>query len=106
SDPATILWHAMLARFFSGLQHQVDPRYVRSPSCEFSSDLAADLRGLAGQRLMLLRVHEHVVELMRQGLEGNRLLKRGRSHFRSPPRTSLTCTHVRDDIRDTPQSGH
>src|SRR5262249_10597723 len=33
--------------FFAGLQNQVNSGYVRSPSCEFSSNLAADFRGLA-----------------------------------------------------------
>jgi hypothetical protein len=95
----------MLARFFAGFQHQVDPRYVRSPGCKFSSDLTADFRGLAGQRLMLFRVHEHVVDLMRRGLEGNRLLKRFRSHLQSPPRISLARARVQA-MSVTPQSGH
>src|SRR6516162_10046643 len=88
--------------FFAGLQHQVDSRYVRSPSCEFSSDLAANFCGLARQRLMLLRVHEHVVDLMRRDLERNRLLKRSRSHFRSlPRRTTPHRTNYSRDLRPT-----
>src|SRR5215467_3744416 len=48
--------------FSTGVEGEIEPRNMITPSLERAADLAADARPLARQRFMLLRIHEHLVD--------------------------------------------
>src|SRR5215471_13698216 len=64
--------------FPTGIEGEIEPRNMVAPSLECAADLAADARLLARQRFMLLRIHEHLVDLQRLGLEDDGLSNGGR----------------------------
>src|SRR5579864_762014 len=69
----------------AGLEREVEPGDVPPPRRELAADASADARGLARERLVLARIHQHVIDALGWGLEPHRLPDGPGGHCRSPP---------------------